>query len=181
MIVTVAGPRLSGKSALVERVLHQRFREVTYIGTLPVSSRFAQRIADHAAKRPRSWRVIEVRGRLVDIDIPSTSAHAVLLDGLAVYLARRLSAGSIPLSVDTWVNLLGKELCMFLEFATKSADMVWIVTNSMPDRVSPPFVSAVVCGLNSHLFELSDKVHVVPGVNLIEHLESEKESSLYGL
>jgi adenosylcobinamide kinase/adenosylcobinamide-phosphate guanylyltransferase len=86
VITLVLGGARSGKSALAERLASRLPPPVTYVATAAVTdAEFATRVARHRARRPPSWRTLEVTAELPGAlgEVGGT----VLLDALGTWLA----------------------------------------------------------------------------------------------
>jgi adenosylcobinamide kinase / adenosylcobinamide-phosphate guanylyltransferase len=88
VITLVLGGARSGKSAVAERLVSALGDDVTYVATAaddPTDADFAQRTAEHRARRPPSWKTIEagpdLPGVLAGLDGP------VLVDSLGTWVA----------------------------------------------------------------------------------------------
>jgi adenosyl cobinamide kinase/adenosyl cobinamide phosphate guanylyltransferase len=88
LTVVIGGTR-SGKSARAETLAAANGRPVRYVATAdPSDASMADRIATHAARRPRGWTTVEPNGSLA----AALDGECVLIDGLGVWLARARDA-----------------------------------------------------------------------------------------
>ena len=63
MITVVLGGASSGKSAVAERLVARHPDPVTYVATgVATDEEMAARIRVHQARRPATWRLVEVNG-----------------------------------------------------------------------------------------------------------------------
>lgn len=86
MITLVLGGARSGKSVLAERLAADLPEPVTYLATAVVADHdMAARIAVHQARRPSTWRTVEVGTDLVDR--LAQLEGSVLLDSLGTWVA----------------------------------------------------------------------------------------------
>lgn len=86
LTLLIGGTR-SGKSARAEQIASTTGLPVCYLATADGSDpHMAQRIADHAARRPTEWETIEVGDDLARV-LEDTQRKCVLLDGLGVWIA----------------------------------------------------------------------------------------------
>ncbi|MFC0691524.1 bifunctional adenosylcobinamide kinase/adenosylcobinamide-phosphate guanylyltransferase [Paraburkholderia humisilvae] len=91
-VTLIVGGARSGKSAHAEQLASDSARPVTYIATARVADdEFAARVAQHRARRPAHWRVVEapvdLAGTLAAADAPG---HCILIDCLTLWLANLL-------------------------------------------------------------------------------------------
>jgi len=92
----ITGPVRSGKSRFAERLAEQTGLPVTYIATArpyPDDLEWAARLARHAARRPRTWNVIETAASpvpLVDILGEMEPASCAVVDSLGTWIADRM-------------------------------------------------------------------------------------------
>jgi adenosylcobinamide kinase/adenosylcobinamide-phosphate guanylyltransferase len=94
----ITGPVRSGKSRLAERLAIDAGGEVLYVATARADANdpeWVARIAHHAARRPRDWRVIETAGahslELAELFATAATARTLLVDSLGTWLADRMS------------------------------------------------------------------------------------------
>jgi histidinol-phosphate/aromatic aminotransferase/cobyric acid decarboxylase-like protein/adenosyl cobinamide kinase/adenosyl cobinamide phosphate guanylyltransferase len=87
-LALVLGGVRSGKSARGQELAVASGLPVRYVATAdPADASMAQRIAAHAARRPRSWRTVEA-GVELGSALADAERECVLLDGLGVWIAR---------------------------------------------------------------------------------------------
>ncbi|HEY3598508.1 MAG TPA: bifunctional adenosylcobinamide kinase/adenosylcobinamide-phosphate guanylyltransferase [Paraburkholderia sp.] len=95
-VTFIVGGARSGKSAHAERLASDSERPVTYIATARAAvgradPEFAERIAQHRARRPAHWRLVEagvdLAGAIAAADAPG---HCLLIDCLTLWLANLL-------------------------------------------------------------------------------------------
>ena len=97
-LIFVTGPVRSGKSRFAERLAIEAGGEVLYVATARADtndSEWAARIAHHATRRPRDWRVVETASPH-DVDLAglfavATERQTLLVDSLGTWLADRMS------------------------------------------------------------------------------------------
>jgi len=94
----VTGPVRSGKSRFAERLALDAGGEVLYVATARADANdpeWVARIAHHAARRPRDWRVIETARahplELAELFATAGTAQTLLVDSLGTWLADRMS------------------------------------------------------------------------------------------
>jgi len=91
-ILWILGEAKSGKSELAEEIFARLPGSKFYIGTLPRTPQWMETIAKHAARRPKTWKLIEISNSLESAR-EEISYHkgptAVLLDGWGVYARER--------------------------------------------------------------------------------------------
>jgi histidinol-phosphate/aromatic aminotransferase/cobyric acid decarboxylase-like protein/adenosyl cobinamide kinase/adenosyl cobinamide phosphate guanylyltransferase len=91
-LTLVIGGVRSGKSARAETLATASGRPVRYVATAdPADTSMAERIAAHAARRPRSWTTVEADATLGGA-LGAGDGECVLVDGLGLWLARSLEA-----------------------------------------------------------------------------------------
>jgi len=93
-VLWILGEAKSGKSELAEEIFARLPGKKFYIGTLPRTPKWMSTIKKHAARRPKSWKLIEITDDMdVATEIIRRSGEcevvSVLLDGWGVYLRRR--------------------------------------------------------------------------------------------
>jgi len=93
-ILWILGEAKSGKSELAEEIFARLPGKKFYIGTLPRTPRWMSTIKKHAARRPKSWKLIEITDNMdvaTELIRQSSKRETVstLLDGWGVYLRRR--------------------------------------------------------------------------------------------
>ncbi len=97
-LIFVTGPVRSGKSRFAERLAIEAGGEVLYVATARADANdleWAARIAHHATRRPRDWRVVETASPH-DVDLAglfamATERQTLLVDSLGTWLADRMS------------------------------------------------------------------------------------------
>lgn len=89
MAVTfVTGGARSGKSAFAERIAAESGLPVTYLATMePGDDELAARVARHRARRPASWRTVEVPLKLTDAIREAPPGELLLVDCLSLWVA----------------------------------------------------------------------------------------------
>jgi histidinol-phosphate/aromatic aminotransferase/cobyric acid decarboxylase-like protein/adenosyl cobinamide kinase/adenosyl cobinamide phosphate guanylyltransferase len=86
-LTLVMGGTRSGKSARAEQLALASGLPVRYVATADRDDpAMAERIATHAARRPREWRTVEAGARLADV-LEGAQGMCVLVDGLGVWIA----------------------------------------------------------------------------------------------
>ncbi|MHB1582225.1 MAG: bifunctional adenosylcobinamide kinase/adenosylcobinamide-phosphate guanylyltransferase [Acidimicrobiales bacterium] len=91
-VTLVLGGTRSGKSAVAERLAAELAakagRTVTYVATASVTDdEMARRVAAHRARRPTTWRTVELAS---SAELPAVLAHldgSVLVDSLGTWVA----------------------------------------------------------------------------------------------
>ncbi len=134
-VTFILGGARSGKSAHAERLASDSARPVTYIATARIAdAEFAARIAQHRARRPAQWRLVEapldLAGAIAAADAPG---HCILVDCLTLWLANLLCpADGMPPRADY------PERCAALDAALASAaSKVIVVSNEIGLGVVP--------------------------------------------
>jgi histidinol-phosphate/aromatic aminotransferase/cobyric acid decarboxylase-like protein/adenosyl cobinamide kinase/adenosyl cobinamide phosphate guanylyltransferase len=90
-LTLVLGGTRSGKSRHAERLAAASGRPVSYVATADgADPAMAERIREHAARRPRAWSTVEAGQRLAAAVREAGSGRCVLLDGLGGWIARVL-------------------------------------------------------------------------------------------
>jgi len=94
MAVTfVTGGARSGKSAFAERIAAESGLPVTYLATMePGDDELAARVARHRARRPASWRTVEVPLKLTDAIREAPPGELLLVDCLSLWVANVIFA-----------------------------------------------------------------------------------------
>ena len=106
MITVVLGGASSGKSAVAERLVARHPLPVTYVATgVATDEDMAARIRVHQARRPSSWRLVEVDGREL-VSAVASLRGTVLLDSLGTWMA-----SLYPYAVDDAGLLSGALTC----------------------------------------------------------------------
>jgi len=95
-VLWIIGEAKSGKSELAEKIFTHLPGKKFYIGTLPRTPRWMETIKKHAARRPKSWKLIEIMNSMdvatkIIEESSKSETVSVLLDGWGVYLERRAS------------------------------------------------------------------------------------------
>jgi len=89
-LTLILGGVRSGKSAHAEHLAAMSGREVTYVATAdPADESMAERIAMHTERRPQGWHTVEGASLLSAIE-QVAPGDTLLIDGIGVYLARRM-------------------------------------------------------------------------------------------
>ena len=95
MLHAIFGPPRSGKSGFAEGLGAGLDGSSTYVGTLPNSRYYATTIAEHQARRPPAWGLIEMTYRpaadIACLDAALEEYHNILLDGPSHYVLRFLA------------------------------------------------------------------------------------------
>jgi len=92
VVLWILGESKSGKSELAEAIFFSLPGEKFYIGTLPRIDKWIETIRKHAERRPKEWKLIEVKDSLnIAINIikkykGKDKKVAVLLDGWGVFV-----------------------------------------------------------------------------------------------
>jgi histidinol-phosphate/aromatic aminotransferase/cobyric acid decarboxylase-like protein/adenosyl cobinamide kinase/adenosyl cobinamide phosphate guanylyltransferase len=95
-LTLVIGGTRSGKSLHAERIAIAAGLPVRYVATADGSDpAMARRIADHAARRPEGWHVVEVGDALGEA-LTQRAGTCVLVDGLGVWIAGVLHRAGVP-------------------------------------------------------------------------------------
>ncbi len=97
-LIFVTGPVRSGKSRFAERLAIDAGGDVLYVATAradPNDAEWSARIAHHAARRPRDWRIIETAAspsiELAELFGTATTTQTLVVDSLGTWLADRMS------------------------------------------------------------------------------------------
>ena len=97
-LIFVTGPVRSGKSRFAERLASDAGGDVIYVATARADAHdpeWAARIAQHVARRPRNWRVIETAASpavdVAELFAAATATQTFLVDSLGTWLADRMS------------------------------------------------------------------------------------------
>lgn len=130
MIDFVLGAPRSGKSLYAERLVAQRPGYTLYVGTLPSRPDYAAIIADHRARRPREWDLLECHGA-PEQDLPRlrsalSAFDNIIVDGLLVYVLRFVTLFRRDLSA------FKSEVTALLESAAHGATSVVVVDSPVP-------------------------------------------------
>jgi histidinol-phosphate aminotransferase len=182
-LTLVIGGIRSGKSARAEALAAATGLPVRYLATAdPDDASMAQRIADHAARRPARWETVEAGAVLADV---LSDPGCVLLDGLGVWIARvdreasqagvealiaaaatrpvivvaeEAGHGLVPLDAiaRAWLDRLG-DAVQRLSAAAARVELVVAgrpIALGSPSRSGPPEPGDGVHGLRSHGDEL---------------------------
>jgi adenosylcobinamide kinase/adenosylcobinamide-phosphate guanylyltransferase len=87
----VLGGARSGKSALAERLAGECGGPVVYVATAAaVDDEMAERIAHHRARRPATWRTLEVRTGVVGELSLQREVNTVLVEDLTLLLSNHM-------------------------------------------------------------------------------------------
>ncbi|TLX59570.1 bifunctional adenosylcobinamide kinase/adenosylcobinamide-phosphate guanylyltransferase [Stutzerimonas nosocomialis] len=94
MIDLILGGARSGKSRLAERLARDSGLPVTYVATSePLDGEMAERVAQHRARRPSSWTLVEEPLQLARVLAEQAGAgRCVLVDCLTLWLTNLLLA-----------------------------------------------------------------------------------------
>jgi len=94
MIDLILGGARSGKSRLAERLARDSGLAVTYVATSePLDGEMAERVAQHRARRPSSWTLVEEPLQLARVLAEQAGAgRCVLVDCLTLWLTNLLLA-----------------------------------------------------------------------------------------
>lgn len=92
MIDLILGGARSGKSRLAERLARDSGLPVTYVATSePLDGEMAERVAQHRARRPSSWTLVEEPLQLARVLAEQVGAgRCVLVDCLTLWLTNLL-------------------------------------------------------------------------------------------
>ncbi|MED4584708.1 bifunctional adenosylcobinamide kinase/adenosylcobinamide-phosphate guanylyltransferase [Brevibacillus choshinensis] len=94
-LILVTGGVRSGKSRFAEELAEKTSDSVIYVATGEAwDEEMTARIEHHQARRPASWRCVEVGGRLSDSLTACASHEVVLVDCLSTWVSNRLM--SVP-------------------------------------------------------------------------------------
>jgi histidinol-phosphate/aromatic aminotransferase/cobyric acid decarboxylase-like protein/adenosyl cobinamide kinase/adenosyl cobinamide phosphate guanylyltransferase len=101
-LTLVTGGTRSGKSRHAERLAAAGGRPVRYVATAdPVDPSMAERIREHAARRPPEWSVVEAGDGLAAAVRGAEPGSCVLIDGLGPWIATALHrAGAFDGEID---------------------------------------------------------------------------------
>ncbi len=107
-VTLVLGGTRSGKSAVAERLAAELASSsggaVTYVATAPVTDEdMARRVAAHRARRPTTWRTVELAS---SSELPAVLTHldgSVLVDSLGTWVA---SAPELEIDAPALVHAL---------------------------------------------------------------------------
>ena len=93
-LTLILGGAASGKSLLAEKLAAEA-APVTYVATAEATDdEMAAKIKAHQARRPTSWRTIEVNGACLDHVIAKIDSGLLIVDCLTVYAARVMAGGA---------------------------------------------------------------------------------------
>ena len=143
----IGGAR-SGKSTIAEALAEQS-NDVTYVATAigqRDDAEFRQRIADHQARRPASWRTVETLD-LVAVVEDADPGTTVLIDCLSLWVAEildELGAWSHDAALDAAVSQLRRRAEALTEALQHSRAHVIVVTNEVGMDVVPATLSGRV-------------------------------------
>lgn len=145
-LTLITGGARSGKSAFAESLATRLDLPVTYIATLtPLDDEMRDRVARHRARRPDTWRTIEVddANDLVAVVGAADDGDALLLDCIAVWTSNRLLAlGDDEPAPDVLAQLDGTvtlEIAAFLAAIRARSGPAIVVTNEVGDGLVPPY------------------------------------------
>ncbi|MEO0455682.1 MAG: bifunctional adenosylcobinamide kinase/adenosylcobinamide-phosphate guanylyltransferase [Cyanobacteria bacterium P01_A01_bin.114] len=158
----ITGPARSGKSEWAEQLAHQSKQAVVYVATSqidPSDADWQARLAQHRARRPADWRVLEVPTDLVPVLQGATPDQCLLIDSLGTWLANL-----IDLAEPAWqqqqalfIKALQATVCDVILVGEETG---WGVVPAYPiggtfrDRLG---------GLVRHVGALSTSVYLVTG------------------
>jgi len=114
MITAIFGAAGSGKSVYAENELANAGGKVVYVGTLPRSSFFADKLSTHSARRPSAWALFELteswaeqgesfRDALMSSDIG-------LIEGLSFYVYRQSALAQFGIREESELLMCLQEL-----------------------------------------------------------------------
>jgi adenosylcobinamide kinase/adenosylcobinamide-phosphate guanylyltransferase len=95
--IFITGPVRSGKSRFAERLARERGGDVAYVATArrdPSDPEWEERIARHAARRPKKWRVVETASddpALEEVCRDAPATLTLVVDSFGTWLAARMS------------------------------------------------------------------------------------------
>ena len=107
--VFITGPVRSGKSRFAERLASERGGEVVYVATArrdPDDGEWTERIARHAAQRPKEWALVETAGGAGPVDAlamlaaQASPAQTLIVDSLGTWLADLMLREPDPGALD---------------------------------------------------------------------------------
>lgn len=142
----IGGAR-SGKSALAERLAQATGRPVVFVATMePRDDEVRQRIAQHRASRPNTWRTVEEPLDIVTALAGSAqTGEAVILDCVTLWVANMLlrdlpdaDAASID-EADAAVEACVSAIKGVIEWAQQHGGELFVVTNEVGAGVVPPY------------------------------------------
>jgi adenosyl cobinamide kinase/adenosyl cobinamide phosphate guanylyltransferase len=100
MIECIVGPPSGGKSEVAETRLAMTSGPHGYIGSLPNTPRYREKIQAHKRRRPPAWKLLELTGDpiedLENVRLIFNHCESVLFDGLSFYILRLWYAGLSP-------------------------------------------------------------------------------------
>ena len=186
-LTLVTGGARSGKSAYAESLalraasaagtesLAERLdRPVTYIATLtPLDEEMHDRVARHRARRPASWRTVEVSetgGDLVAAVQATDAGDVLLLDCIAVWTSDRLLAlrddEPAPEALAQLEGIVALDLAAFLDAIAEREGPAIVVTNEVGDGVVPPYALGrayrdLLGRVNQQLSRAADEAYLV--------------------
>jgi adenosylcobinamide kinase/adenosylcobinamide-phosphate guanylyltransferase len=131
----VLGGARSGKSAYAEQLARAGALPVTYLATARIAdAEFAARVADHQARRPADWRLVEapldLAGALTQAAAPG---HCVLLDCLTLWLANLLCPADGAPPAPAWRG----HLDAFENALREAPGQIIVVSNEIGAGVVP--------------------------------------------
>lgn len=176
-IITVLGGARSGKSTFAQELVEKLARPTVYIATAQnKDEEMAERILQHQAARPKTWRTIEAPYDLAAaIEENSSKDTVILVDCVTLFLSNLLLRNlgdlgtednpRLPQSLE--VELL-KAMGEVVLAAQSSASLVVFVSNEIGSGVVPLYHSArmyrdIVGKANQLLARYSQKVFYVYG------------------
>jgi len=168
-LVFIIGGGKSGKSSLAVELARKYSPGVLFVATaLSLDEEMRLKIEKHRKSRPKSWQTIEVKKDLLtEVQSERSSAKALILDCLTLYLAQRIE------KPDFSEEVFFKEIESFISWAKKGFELSLIVSNEVGSGVVPAtgigrIFSEVLGRANQLVASFSDRVYfLVSGIPLL--------------
>jgi adenosyl cobinamide kinase/adenosyl cobinamide phosphate guanylyltransferase len=138
MTYLITGGVRSGKSSYAEALAKYFANEILYIATLePSDEEMKTRIVKHQARRPKTWRTLEVKLELPQV-IQACSEKVILVDCLSGFVSNVLleyeHAGE-----DVVIEKVLESITELTKVLRASSKIIIIVTNEVGNGVVPAY------------------------------------------
>jgi len=140
-VILVLGGARSGKSSLAEKLARQMSDHVFYVATAAAhDEEMAERIRQHRARRPATWKTLEETHRLPELLMELPANSVVLIDCLTLWVSNLLLDQTMP---RDGAGESEKELYIvaeagrLLEAARKRGHRVVMVSNEVGNGLVP--------------------------------------------